>query len=357
MGPFAVRSVKLGMRLNMAWTPEETANAPEEAGPPTKRQGGTPQKAVTDAFCPGTSARAGRYADGNGLYLHGDPSGARRWVQRLVVQGRSRTLGLGGYGVVSLARGPRPRPLANRRRGPRGRGNQDARGSASTGGRTHLQGGGGQGRRHLQRGRGGRAARRRPSGRASFRSYVFPHLGDTGVDRVTSADVMAALQPIWTRKHITARKVHQRIGAVMRLGHRPGLPDRQPGRRPDHGGAAAAAGAGAAPTGAAAPRGGGGPRGGGAARAAWAGTRLAFELLVRTATRSAEVRLAKWREVDPAARVWTIPASRMKAKRGAPGAAERPGGRGAGRGGGAAATSWCSRASAATMRTGRRRLR
>ena len=34
-----------------------------------------------------------------------------------------------------------------------------------------------------------------------------------------------------------------------------------------------------------------------------------------TATRSAEVRLAKWREVDLVARVWTIPASRMKAKR------------------------------------------
>ena len=52
--------------------------------------------------------------------------------------------------------------------------------------------------------------------RASFRDHVFPYLGDTGVDRVTSADIMAALQPIWTRKHVTARKVHQRIGAVMR---------------------------------------------------------------------------------------------------------------------------------------------
>ena len=48
---------------------------------------------------------------------------------------------------------------------------------------------------------------------------------------------------------------------------------------------------------------------------AWVGTRLAFEFLVLTATRSAEVRLARWREVDLAARVWAIPASRMKAKR------------------------------------------
>ena len=32
-----------------------------------------------------------------------DPSGARRWVQRLVIRGRSRMLGLGGYPLVSLA--------------------------------------------------------------------------------------------------------------------------------------------------------------------------------------------------------------------------------------------------------------
>ncbi len=29
----------------------------------------------------------GRYADGNGLYLIVDPSGARRWILRTVVQG------------------------------------------------------------------------------------------------------------------------------------------------------------------------------------------------------------------------------------------------------------------------------
>ena len=43
--------------------------------------------------------------------------------------------------------------------------------------------------------------------------------------------------------------------------------------------------------------------------------RLAFEFLVLTATRSAEVRLATWREVDLVSMVWTIPEERMKAKR------------------------------------------
>ena len=36
----------------------------------------------------------GRHADGNGLYLVIDPSGARRWMQRLMVAGDGVTLAL-----------------------------------------------------------------------------------------------------------------------------------------------------------------------------------------------------------------------------------------------------------------------
>ena len=45
----------------------------------------------------------GRYADGNGLYLIVDKSGAKRWVLRCVVAGRRRDMGLGGLKIVSLA--------------------------------------------------------------------------------------------------------------------------------------------------------------------------------------------------------------------------------------------------------------
>ena len=45
------------------------------------------------------------------------------------------------------------------------------------------------------------------------------------------------------------------------------------------------------------------------------GTKLAFEFLILTAARSGEVRLATWAEMDVEARVWTVPAERMKAKR------------------------------------------
>ena len=42
---------------------------------------------------------------------------------------------------------------------------------------------------------------------------------------------------------------------------------------------------------------------------------LAFEFLVLTAARWGEVRWAAWTEIDPAERLWTVPATRMKAKR------------------------------------------
>ena len=44
----------------------------------------------------------GRYSDGNGLYLIVDPSGAKRWLQRLNVQGKRCDQGLGSVHLVSL---------------------------------------------------------------------------------------------------------------------------------------------------------------------------------------------------------------------------------------------------------------
>ena len=48
---------------------------------------------------------------------------------------------------------------------------------------------------------------------------------------------------------------------------------------------------------------------------AWAATKLALELLILTASRSGEVRHAKWNEIDFEAKTWTVPADRSKQKR------------------------------------------
>ena len=85
-----------------------------KAKPPrkTKPKGRHPDKALSAAFV--RTAPPGRHADGNGLYLFVQPSGTRSWIQRLVIRGRRRELGLGSVALVSLAEA-REKALANRK--------------------------------------------------------------------------------------------------------------------------------------------------------------------------------------------------------------------------------------------------
>ena len=59
-------------------------------------------------------------------------------------------------------------------------------------------------------------------------AYAFPRIGAVPVSDVTTADVLAILTPIWHDKPETARRVRQRIGAVMKwaiaMGYRPDNP-------------------------------------------------------------------------------------------------------------------------------------
>src|SRR5437899_2011093 len=67
-----------------------------------KRKGPRPDRALT-ALKIRALKEPGRYGDGNGLYLIVDPSGAKRWILRTIVQGRRRDMGLGSARLVSLA--------------------------------------------------------------------------------------------------------------------------------------------------------------------------------------------------------------------------------------------------------------
>ena len=62
----------------------------------------------------------------------------------------------------------------------------------------------------------------------SLRAYAFPRIGAMPVSEVTTADILAVLTPIWHDKPETARRVRQRIGAVMKwavaMGYRPDNP-------------------------------------------------------------------------------------------------------------------------------------
>ena len=150
--------------------------------------------------------------------------------------------------------------------------------------------------------------------RASLRDYAMKRLGRKRVDQIATADVMAVLIPHWHTKNETMRRVRQRIGAVMKWAVAQGYRDDNPagdaisaalpktGTMRKHQRALPFAEVGVTLDKV-------------RASGAFTSTVLALEFLVLTACRSSEVRLARWDEVDLETGTWTVPASRMKAKR------------------------------------------
>ena len=65
-----------------------------------------PGKLTTDTVL--AISKPGRYSDGRTLYLQVANTGAKSWIQRIVIGGRRRDIGLGGFPVVSTRKGPRP---------------------------------------------------------------------------------------------------------------------------------------------------------------------------------------------------------------------------------------------------------
>src|SRR5687767_10956761 len=66
-----------------------------------KPHGAHPHNRLTPALVRSVKT-AGRYADGNGLYLFVEPSGAKRWMLRTVISGRRCDVGLGSVQLVPL---------------------------------------------------------------------------------------------------------------------------------------------------------------------------------------------------------------------------------------------------------------
>ena len=284
----------------------DTVSGTEPQPRRTKPRGPHPHKALSAAFVP--SAPPGRHADGNGLFLYVQPTGTRSWIQRLVVRGRRRELGLGSVHLVTLA---------------------EAREAARTNRKLARSGGDPLAERRRARSMPtfAEAARsvveqKRPGWRDdhqprawlnSFERYAFPRIGGVAVSEVNSADVLEILSPIWHTKMVTAQKMRGRVGAVLEwaiaMNYRTDNPcDRiaavlgkqqhvvEHMRALPHSDVAAAV-----ETVRSSPR--------------LPGAGLAFEFLVLTAARWGEVRDAEWAEIDLAGRVWTVPARRMKMKR------------------------------------------
>ena len=249
--------------------------------------------------------KPGLHGDGNGLYLRVTGSGSRSWMQRIVIHGHRRDLGLGSYPAIGLAQA-RTLALANKALVTAGRDPLAERRRANV--PTFREAAKKVYDANLPRWRNGKHT---VNWWGSLELHAFPVIGEVKVDRIRRSDVLAVLEPIWAVRPETARRVRQRIRTILRWceahdycagnaagealnGALPPMPRLQSHHRalPYREAAEALETVDASD--------------------ASVSAKLCFRFLVLTAARSGEARGAIWDEIDEAAREWRIPAGRMK---------------------------------------------
>lgn len=251
----------------------------------------------------------GRYCDGNGLYLIVDPSGAKRWVLRTIVQGKRCDIGLGGTSTVTLSEA-RERAVALRKTAKEG---GDPIADRRVQARVIPTFAEAARSIHTELTQGWKNDKHKQQWINTLTTYAFPLLGDMKVDEIETSHVLQVLSPIWLEKKETASRVRQRIHTILdwakAAGHRQGdnpvdgvnrgLP-RQTAAK-NHFAALPYTEVSSFIT---------------ALHSTDSNeiTRLAFEFLILTATRTSETLFASVNEVDFENRCWIIPAERMKAK-------------------------------------------
>ena len=269
------------------------------------------------------SAKPGRHADGGGLHLLVKETGARSWVYRFMLRGKSYDMGLGvaGPGGLTLAQARDKRdaerlkvkaginPVAERqRKTAEDRAAEQAAEIAAVTFKSVAE-------TYIATNEASwRNEKHRQQWRNTLARYVYPVMGEKPVADIGTAHVLKILEPIWKDKPETASRVRGRIETVLdaakargyREGENPArwrghiaqiLPPRSRLTRGHH----KAMPYESIPAFAAKLR----------EREATAA--LALEFAILTATRTSEVLGATWAEVDLDKAIWTVPAMRMKA--------------------------------------------
>jgi integrase len=267
--------------------------------------------------------KPGRHADGGGLILQcatgADGSPRKSWIFRFEVGGRERWMGLGAYPDVSVAKAREKAadarrlrdqgmdPLEERKR------QHVALALHTAKSLTFVEAAADYIRQHEG---GWRNRQHRGQWIATLRQYAEPVLGKIAVSDIDTDLVLQVLRPIWATKTETAMRLRARIEAIINFamvdgdranparwkGHLEHKLDKRLRKvrgvkplaampydevqdfltdlRQQHGIAA-----------------------------------RAVELLILTAARTSEVIGATWDEIDAGARLWTVPADRMKSHR------------------------------------------
>jgi integrase len=255
-----------------------------------------------------------------GLYLQLTPKGGKTWILRMLVGGRRRDIGLGGYPTVTLALA-REKAREARDKVERGVDPVEERKAA----RARLIESRRKGMLFSEAVDKALAARldafRNEKHRAQWRTtldrYAMPELGALQVNHIDTAAVLRCLQPIWATKTETAVRVRGRIEAVLSwatvAGHRTGdNPARWAGNLKE-----------LLPAASKVAKESNHPALQLDDAADWMAElrkresipARAVEFLALTAARSGEVRGATWDEIDLERGLWTVPALRMKMQR------------------------------------------
>jgi integrase len=250
----------------------------------------------------------------SGLYLSINPAGARSWILRTKVGSRRSDIGLGSYPSISLAMAHEKAtatkevikqgvdPVADKKQ-RRNLVEWTFERCAADYIKLHRQ--------------GWTNAKHAQQWENTLATYAFPVIGAKHVSQITVGDVLAVIEPHWTRTNDTMVKVRNRIELVLAWAaargyrsrenpaawrgnldaalpkpskvngreHHPSLPYAQVHDFLLH------------------------------LRTVEGTSAKCLEFLIMTGVRSVEARGAKWDEFDFDNAVWTIPAERMKKKR------------------------------------------
>ena len=253
-----------------------------------------------------------------GLHLLVSPAGSRSWILRVLVAGKRREVGLGGYPAVTLANA---HEIARAKRGDvkagtdpilQRKADRSALMAKQAATKTFKQCAIAYIDAHSA---GWRNSKHTAQWTSTLETYAYKKLGELHVQDVATQHVVDVLTPIWTTKTETAVRLKGRIENIIdwaiaheyRQGPNParwrGHLDKllaKPGKvaKKENFPALPIDEAGAFMVKLRALEG-GGPR--------------ALEFAILTAARSGEVRGAEWSEMDLEQAVWTVPADRMKA--------------------------------------------
>jgi integrase len=286
-----------------------------------------PKRAAGLTAAKARTARPGRYADGDGLYLLVRSAKAAFWVFRFTRDGRMREAGLGrgrGRNAVTLA-DARVKAAAYHRLVRAGIDPLQQREAEAAEAKASAQAAAARAisfravaRFYLDAHESGwRNAKHRQQWQNTLDTYAMQHMGDLPVAEVGTAHVLAALEPIWHAKPETAKRVRGRIEAVLdyartrewRSGENPArwrghlsnlLPARSKVAKIEHHAALPWREIGAFLA---------------TLRAQHGMAALALRFTILTAARTGEAINSRWSEMDLSAAVWTVPEGRMKAGR------------------------------------------